>query len=58
MFVSAEWQESKHARVSIEGSHVEGLVMSQKFWQEANRIVKAFKPLPLYGVLRVVDTER
>uniref|UniRef100_A0A8N4EZK5 Uncharacterized protein LOC114913722 n=1 Tax=Elaeis guineensis var. tenera TaxID=51953 RepID=A0A8N4EZK5_ELAGV len=56
MFVSAEWQESRNARADTDRSHVENLVMSQSFWQRAEKIVKAIKPL--YEVLRTVDSER
>ncbi|XP_073112023.1 uncharacterized protein [Elaeis guineensis] len=56
MFVSAEWQESRYARADTDGSHVENLVTSQSFWQRAEKIVKASKPL--YEVLHTVDSER
>ena len=56
MVVSAEWQESRYARAGTDGSHVENLVTSQSFWQQAKKVVKAIKPL--YKVLRVVNSER
>ncbi|XP_073099937.1 uncharacterized protein [Elaeis guineensis] len=56
MFVSADWQESRYARVGIDESHVENLVTSQLFWQRAEKVVKAIKPL--YEVLHTVDSER
>ncbi|XP_038975014.1 uncharacterized protein LOC113461998, partial [Phoenix dactylifera] len=56
MFVSPEWQESRYAQASTEGSRMEDLVSRQSFWQWANAMVKAIKPL--YEVLRAVDSER
>ncbi|XP_038972160.1 uncharacterized protein LOC120104679 [Phoenix dactylifera] len=56
MFVSPEWQESRYAQAGTEGSRMEDLVSRQSFWQRANAIVKAIKPL--YEVLRAVDSER
>ena len=56
MFVTPEWQESRYAQVGTEGSRMEDLVSRQSFWQRANAIVKAIKPL--YQVLRAVDSER
>ena len=45
MFVNVEWQKSRYVRTNTEESHVKKLVMSQSFWQWANKIVKAIKPL-------------
>ena len=56
MFVSQDWQESRYARANTEGSNVENLVTRQTFWQRAERVVEAIKPL--YEVLRAVDSER
>ncbi|XP_073099464.1 uncharacterized protein [Elaeis guineensis] len=56
MFVSAEWQESRYARAGTDGSHVENLMTSQSFGQQAEKVVKAIKPL--YEMLRAVNSER
>ena len=56
MFVSPEWQQSRYARTNTEGSTVDNLVTRQTFWQRAEKVVQAIKPL--YEVLRAVDSER
>ena len=52
MFVNAEWQESRYVRVNTEGSTIENLAMRKTFWQPAEKIVKAIKPL--YEVFRIM----
>ena len=56
MLVNPEWQQSRYARISTEGSDVESLVTRQSFWQWSEKIVTVIKPL--YEVLRAVDGER
>ncbi|KAM5577951.1 hypothetical protein ABKV19_008328 [Rosa sericea] len=54
LFTCDDWVTSKYSR-SKEGRRIEELVLENMFWDNVQAVISIYEPL--YGVLRIVDTE-
>ncbi|XP_062020873.1 uncharacterized protein LOC133737295 [Rosa rugosa] len=54
LFTCNDWATSKYSQTK-EGRRIEELVLENMFWDNVQAVISIYKPL--YGVLRIVDTE-